>query len=167
MKCRDRSQWTQEQWHQVMLSDESRLGLDFLDDRIDVHRLKGQRFSPAVSVSTIDTEVEVFPLTKCAVHYQRNGDGPTISRRASSTNRHSNCLRPQPRLPTQQCIEEPSPLGVCLSARSQLFQGKRDLRIFLYPLPPAALADLEDRLITLTDETKMNSTHCVTQCDKE
>ena len=44
--CRDRSQWTQEEWHQVMWSDESRFALDFHDGRIHVHRLKGQRFAP-------------------------------------------------------------------------------------------------------------------------
>ena len=43
--CRERSEWPQEQWHQVMWSDESRFALDFHDGRIHVHRLKGQRFA--------------------------------------------------------------------------------------------------------------------------
>ena len=44
--CRERSLWPQEQWHQVMWSDESRFALDFHDGRIHVHRLKGERFAP-------------------------------------------------------------------------------------------------------------------------
>ena len=42
---RDHSNWLLEQWRSVMWSDESRFTLDFHDGRIHVHRLRGERFA--------------------------------------------------------------------------------------------------------------------------
>lgn len=39
------SQWSRDEWRQVLWSDESRFALDFHDGRVHVHRMPGERYS--------------------------------------------------------------------------------------------------------------------------
>lgn len=43
--CKDRINWSRQQWRKVLWTDESRFTLDFHDGRIKVHRLPGERYA--------------------------------------------------------------------------------------------------------------------------